>query len=247
MNRLTGHWTHGWTHRLAIALLAWAASCSAALAQLPPDAPARAAALASESARALAPKGARVEAEAGTLDPRLVLAACARFDAYLPPGVPAWGRSRIGLRCSEGPVRWNVFLPVQVRVWAPAVLTAVSLPAGARIAASQLGHGEADWAAVGALPFVDADALVGRTLVRTVAAGQALRASDLQPRRWFDTGETVLVVAGGSGFSISAEGQALTPGVEGQAVRVRVGRTAAEEGRVLSGRAIGERRVEVGP
>ena len=51
---------------------------------------------------------------------------------------------------------------------------------------------------------------------------------------------TVSIVAAGSGFSISAEGQAVTPGFEGQNARVRT-----EAGRVLVGRPVGERRIEV--
>ena len=44
----------------------------------------------------------------------------------------------------------------------------------------------------------------------------------------------------GQGFAVSSEAQALTPGLEGQPVRVRT-----EAGRVLVGRAVGEHRVEV--
>jgi flagella basal body P-ring formation protein FlgA len=49
---------------------------------------------------------------------------------------------------------------------------------------------------------------------------------------------TVQVV--GSGFSIASEGQAMAPGMEGQDVKVRF-----DSGRVVTGRAVGERRVEV--
>ena len=48
------------------------------------------------------------------------------------------------------------------------------------------------------------------------------------------------VVAVGAGFSVSADAEALTPGLEGQASRVRL-----ETGRVVVGRAVAERRLEV--
>ena len=48
------------------------------------------------------------------------------------------------------------------------------------------------------------------------------------------------LVAAGSGFSVSGEGQALAAGVEGQTVRVRT-----ESGRVVSGLPVAERLVEV--
>ncbi|MBX3633867.1 MAG: flagellar basal body P-ring formation protein FlgA [Rubrivivax sp.] len=192
------------------------------------------------SAAALAPAGARVEAQAGALDPRLRLAPCREVQSYLPAGAPAWGRTRVALRCMDGAARWNVFLPVTVSVWAPALQLRAALPAGARIAESQLASAEVDWAAGPTPPLADPAALADRVLARPVAAGQALRQGDLQPRRWFALGDTVRIVAAGTGFRISAEGQALTPGLEGQPARVRT-----ENGRVLTGRPVGERRLEV--
>lgn len=222
---------------LLLAALGWAAPVAA---QVPPDAIARALALATEAATAVAPAEARVVAQPGALDARLTLAPCARVDAYLPSGVPAWGATRMGLRCTDGRVRWNVYLPVTVQVWAPAVVVMNALPAGARLAESQLGRAEIDWAASASPAFSRNDDLAGRTLVRPLVAGQALRGADLQPRKWFSQGDTVRIVANGSGYSISAEGEALGPGVDGQPARVRV-----ESGRVLVGRPVGDRCIEV--
>jgi flagella basal body P-ring formation protein FlgA len=67
-----------------------------------------------------------------------------------------------------------------------------------------------------------------------------LRSGDLRPRMWFAAGDTVRIVAGGSGWHIRGEGQALGPGVEGQVVRVRT-----ESGRIISGMAVADRQVEV--
>ena len=59
-------------------------------------------------------------------------------------------------------------------------------------------------------------------------------------RQWFAAGDSVRLVATGDGWHISGEGQALAPGLEGQAVRVRT-----ESGRVVNGMAVAERLVEV--
>lgn len=208
---------------------------------LPGDTLSHAVALVAEAAKALAPAGARVQVLPGTLDPRLKLAACTRVQPHLPAGVPAWGRTRVALRCTEGPVRWNVFLPVTVHVWAPAAVPTVALGAGARLEAGQFMQAEADWAAAPTPPFADAAALQGRMLARAVSAGHPLRADDLQARHWFAAGDTVRVVTNGTGFSIATEGRALAAGVEGQAVRVRIG-----ESHVAAGRPVGPRLVEVG-
>ena len=182
----------------------------------------------------------RVEIEPGRLDPRLRLAPCERIEPYLPPGARAWGRSRVGLRCVQGPTAWNVYLPVTVKVFASAWVAAVALPAGTVLQAGQLRQAEVDWAAAATPPLADAAALLGRELARPLMPGAAVRAADLKQRQWFAAGDTVQLVARGSGFSVGGEGQALTAGIEGQPVRVRTG-----NGRVLSGQAVGRHRVEV--
>ena len=217
--------------------LAWPAT---AAAQPSAQAVAQALELAKGAAAALAPADARVQALAGVLDPRLKLAPCAHVQPYLPAGSPAWGRTRIGLRCTEGATAWNVYLPVTVQVLAPAVVTTAALPAGSRLDPAQLATAEIDWAATPAPPFTEVQALSDRVLARPVAAGQALRPTDLQPRLWFELGDTVRISARGAGFAITSEGRALSPGREGAPARVRT-----DSGRIVVGRPIGERLVEL--
>jgi flagella basal body P-ring formation protein FlgA len=183
----------------------------------------------------------RIEVIAGKLDPRLRLAPCERVEAYLPPGARAWGRTRIGLRCQQGATRWNVSLPLTVRVWAPAAVLAAPLPAGSVLAAEHLSLAEVDWAAEPSTVFADPARLIGRTLARPLPAGDAPRQADLKARQWFAAGDTVRLLASGPGFAISSDATALSHGMEGQPARVRT-----EGGRVLSGRPVGERRIEVG-
>lgn len=223
-----------------LAAACWAGAAAPAHAGVDLQALAEATTLAGQAARALAPAGARIVVLPGALDPRLRLAPCARVQAFLPAGVAAWGRSRVGLRCVQGSVAWQVYLPVTVQVWAPAAVAQAALPAGAQIDASQLSLADVDWAAGATAAHADAAALADRVLARPVAAGQALRVTDLRPRQWFALGETVQIVAQGSGFAIRAEGQALGPGIEGQPVRVRT-----ESGRIVTGLAAGQRRVEL--
>ncbi|HMO46094.1 MAG TPA: flagellar basal body P-ring formation chaperone FlgA [Rubrivivax sp.] len=197
-------------------------------------------ALGEQAGAGLAGSGMRVEIEPGRLDPRLKLAPCERIEPYLPPGARAWGRSRIGLRCVQGPSAWNVYLPVTVRVFAPAWVATLPLAAGSVLNEAQLQQIEVDWAAAATPPVADLDQLVGRQLSRPLAAGAPVRAADLRQRQWFGAGDTVQLVARGQGFSISGEGQAMGPGIEGRTVRVRI-----DNGRVLSGQPVGANRVEV--
>jgi flagella basal body P-ring formation protein FlgA len=184
--------------------------------------------------------GLRVEIEVGRLDPRLRLAPCQRIEPYLPAHTRLWGKSRIGLRCTQGTARWNVFLPITVKVFGPALVATVPLSAGATLTGADLVQAEVDLAEDPSVALMDANLAIGRTVARAVNIGQSLRQAHLKPRQWFAAGETVRVVAVGSGFSVAGEGQALTAGVEGQSARVRT-----ESGRVLTGMPAGERRLEL--
>lgn len=224
-------------------LLAWAPPSSAqaaAEAALDADTLQRIQALGEQAGAGLASGGMRVEIEPGRLDPRLRLAPCERIEPYLPPGTRVWGRSRIGLRCVQGASAWNVSLPVTVKVFAPAWVVATPLPAGSVLVESNLQQVEVDWAAAATPPVADLDRLVGRQLSRPLTAGAPVRVADLRQRQWFGAGDTVQIVARGQGFSVSGEGQAMGPGLEGQPVRVRI-----DNGRVLSGQPVGTNRVEV--
>jgi flagella basal body P-ring formation protein FlgA len=185
------------------------------------------------------PEGARLELEVGTLDPRLKLAPCARITPYLPAGTRLWGHARVGLRCDEG-ARWNVFVPVTVRVFATTWSVNQALPLGTVLQASHLQQAEADLAAEPSPVLRDPQAAIGRTLARAIRPGQPLREADLKQRQWFAAGDIVRVVTVGAGFSITADGQALNAGFDGQSAKVRI-----DGGRVVSGRATAERRIEV--
>jgi flagella basal body P-ring formation protein FlgA len=196
--------------------------------------------LALAGTRQAAPGVSRVEIEVGQLDPRLRLAPCARVEPYLPAGTRLWGKARIGLRCKEGATAWNVFLPITIKVYGKALVATTPLPAGAVIGAADLIQAEIDLAEDASVAVADSDLAVGRTLARALNAGQSLRQAHLKARQWFAAGDVVRVLAVGSGFSVAGEGQALTPGMEGQPARVRT-----ESGRVLTGTPTGERRMEM--
>lgn len=182
----------------------------------------------------------RVEVVLGQLDPRLKLAPCDKVRAYMPDGVQMWGKTRVGLRCEQGPVRWNVFWPVTVKVWGQALVAAVPLRPGTPIAESDLRMAEVDLAERAAPAVVRTADVVGRSVLRGMEPGQALHQDDVKARRWFAAGDPVRLTLRGVGFQIAAEGTALTPGDEGQCARIRT-----ENGRVICGQPIGDRLVEV--
>lgn len=236
--------------------MVWSVLAAALLALAGPAAQAQsAAALAPEleqQVRGLAQSGlrvntagerkiSRVEIGVGALDSRLRLAPCQRVEPYLLSGTRLWGKTRIGLRCTQGATAWNVFLPITVKVYGPSLVAAAALPAGSVLGAGDVLQAEVDLAEDASSALRPGDPVVGRTLAQPLQPGQALRQAHLKSRQWFAAGETVAVLAVGPGFSVAGEGQALSNGIEGQPARVRT-----EGGRIVSGLPVGERRVEIG-
>jgi flagellar basal body P-ring formation protein FlgA len=195
--------------------------------------------LASVASQQAAP-GLRVDVRIGQLDPRLKLAPCANVQPYLPMGMKLWGNARIGLRCADAGVRWNVFLPITVDVFGPGLVAAAPLSAGTVLTATDVKAGTVNLSASLSAALTAPELAIGRTLAKPLAPGDTLRDGDLRTRQWFAAGDTVRIVAGGNGWRIHGEGQAMNPGLEGQAVRVRT-----ESGRIVSGVAAGDRMVEV--
>lgn len=184
--------------------------------------------------------GHRVELEIGEINPRLKLASCRKLAPYLLPGTRLWGRTRVGLRCVDGPVAWNVYLPVTVKVYGAALVASRQLAAGHELAPGDLQMAEVDLAAENAPVIADHDDVMGRVLLRAMAPGDALRQNSLRKHRWFAAGDMVEILARGDGFAASSRGRAITPGVEGRAVRVRM-----DNGRIVTGQPVGERLVEI--
>ena len=231
--------------RLAWALLVACGLLFAALPANAQDAPALAAGVVDQVrslalGKAAAPNATRVEVVVGQLDPRLHLAPCERIEPYLPANVRLWGKSRIGLRCTQGRTAWNVYLPIVVKVWGRALVGPAGAAAGSVLAESDLDEAEVDLAEEFTPVFFDRKLIVGRTVGQALRPGQAVRQAHIKSRQWFAAGETVKVVAVGDGFALEGVGQALTTGVEGQPAKVR-----PENGRVLTGVPAGERRMEL--
>lgn len=172
----------------------------------------------------------RMEVQLGQLDSRLRLAACAKVEPYLPAGSRLWGRTRLGLRCLQGAVPWNVFLPVTVKAWGPAWVLQTAVPVGRGLAASDAVQAEVDWAEDAAPVFANSQDWIGQVAARPLASGQALRQNMLRPPPLFAAGAQVQVMVNGGGFAVSASGKAMAAAGQGQAVRVRL-----DNGRLVSG------------
>ena len=182
----------------------------------------------------------RMQVTLGSLDSRLRLASCARVEPYLPPGTRLWGKTRLGLRCLDGASRWNVFVPVTVKALGPAWIVRRDVAPGTQLGQADLMQTEVDWAEESSPIVPDAAQWLGQVAVRALTTGQALRQNMVRPPQVFQAGAQIRVMAQGTGFQITSDGQALSAGVVGQLAKVRM-----DNGRVMSGTVLDARTVKV--
>lgn len=186
----------------------------------------------------------RVEVQLGRLDARLQLAPCGHIEPFLPPGSRLWGKAHVGLRCADTgahAARWQVYLPVQVRVFGPALVATRPIAAGQSIGAEDVTVNEdVEWSREPQGVLIDLTQLDGRVLSRPLAAGQPIPLSVLRAAQVLAAGDQVRIVGQGKGFAITSQAVAIAAAHEGQSVRVRL-----DSGRVLTGIARSGRWVEV--
>jgi flagellar basal body P-ring formation protein FlgA len=178
----------------------------------------------------------RPEVIIGQLDPRLQLAPCARIEPYLPPNTQLWGRTRIGLKCTEGSVLWHVFLPVTVKAWGPAWVVQQSIQPGTVLSLEHVKQvSDIDWAESRSPILASAQQWLGMQTTFALSPGQALRQNAVKAPQLFQAGSPVRVSTIGGGFEISTEGQALGSGQLGQHVQVKL-----QNGKIITGAVTGE-------
>lgn len=169
------------------------------------------------------------------------LAPCARLEPWLPPGARAWGRVRVGVRCSDG-ANWSLYIPATVRVTGDYLVSARALRPGDILGGGDLDMRRGELTAMGRQLLTDPAQAEGSQMRFAVAAGQPLRATMLAQPIVVRSGSPVKVVVVGAGFSAANQGTALSNGRAGALVRVRL-----RSGRVIQGVANVRGEVHVNP
>lgn len=221
-----------WTGRIGAACLAVLASATWAAIPLGDE-------LRQFADREVAGAAGDMEITVGELDPRVKLAPCNRYEPFVPAGARLWGRSTLGVRCVEG-ANWTVYVPILVRVFAPALVAARPLTRNQALTADDLRIERVELTAIANAVLTPTEEFAGARLTRGVAAGEVITHTLLRSPAVVQPGDVVRVVMGGAGFHIAADGKALTMGADGQSVQV-----ALASGRMVTGVARPGRVIEV--
>lgn len=182
----------------------------------------------------------KVSVHAGAIDPNLKLAQCADMQVFLPTGSRAWGRTSVGVRCNV-PSAWTIYAQATVSVIAQYLVAVSPLAQGQVVTSQDLLFESGDLTQLPAGVFTDQAQAIGRTVNISMNAGTVLRQEMLKISPVVQQGQTVKLTSSGNGFSVSAEGQAMTKANEGQIVQVKVA-----SGQIITGIARNGGLIEVG-
>jgi len=182
----------------------------------------------------------QVTVNAGAIDPNLKLAACPDAQVFLPPGSRAWGKTSVGVRCNA-PGVWTIYVQATVSVKAQYLVAAAPLAQGRIVTSQDLIFESGDLTQLPAGVFTDPAQAIGRSVSISMTAGTVLRQEMLKIPPVVQQGQTVMVTSIGKGFSVAAEGLAMTNANDGQVVQVKIA-----SGQVISGIARSGGQIVVG-
>ena len=139
-------------------------------------------------------------------------------------------RVAIQVRCDDSP-GWKIYVQANVRQFADVLVAGSNLPRGHILTRSDLDTKRMSLNTLAGGFVNDMAALVGRKLLRTVAAGSVLRPNDVRTLPAIKRGQSVDLVVRDSTIHIKMRGSAMADGVIGQRIMVE----NASSGRIVEG------------
>lgn len=136
--------------------------------------------------------------------------------------------------------RWVGSIQVNVSAKRNHLAAVRALQVGSTLDASELVMVESDWSSLPDDVVTEPEQVLGRTLVRSIAAGTPLTLNLVRQTSVIRTGERVRVQLSGSNFVVAGEGQALQAGAAGEQIRIKMG-----GGQVLNATVVRQGLVEV--
>lgn len=171
----------------------------------------------------------KVSITVGPVEQHLRLQACGNLKAFLPTGSRAWGRTTVGIQCSH-PIAWTIYVQARVNVTGQYLAAAAPLRQGHEIGEQDLMFLTGDLTALPPSIITEKSLAIGQMVSSSIASGSLIRQDMLRKPAAVKQGQSVRIISTGKGFSVSAEGQALTNASEGQVVRAKT-----SNGSVISG------------
>jgi flagella basal body P-ring formation protein FlgA len=187
-------------------------------------------------------RDARYEVQVNRLDNRLRLPLCpdGALHAELESPTEPVGRVTVRLSC-ESEVRWRLFVPAQVSLFQPVLVTTRPLTRHSVVSERDVSLLERDVGLLNNAYLTDIEQIKGLRLRRQVSADTVLSPNQLEQQEVVKRGDKVVISAANAQVSVRMPGEALESGNLGSQIRVRNNRS----GRVVKARITGPGQVEV--
>lgn len=155
------------------------------------------------------------------LDSRLRLQECdGNLETFSNTQNSGLGNQTIGVKC-HSPVAWTVYVPIQVKVFQPVVVTVKSLPAKHEITKADIRIEQYDIAMLRQGYLQDMNMAIGQQLKYAITRGAAIKPRSLVDKKVVHRGEQIVLVATAGNMEVRMAGQALADATKGQRVRVK--------------------------
>jgi flagella basal body P-ring formation protein FlgA len=162
---------------------------------------------------------ARIDAEIGSLDPRLTLADCSKL-TLTPRAQKVYGRIPVAAQC-HAPYAWSVFLTGEVSVVVPVVVSVEAVNRGTTLSRGHLALEPRDLGTLRNQYLTRVDLANGLETKSPLRADQVIYATQLKEPLAVRRGERVTIMASRGAVQINAQGEALQNGMTGSQIRVK--------------------------
>lgn len=162
----------------------------------------------------------RIEASAAALDSRLAFTPCSKPISVSADLQRLQGRINARVSCTA-PSPWTIYVPLELRLFRPVLVTKRDLQRGDTIAAEDIELRERNVLASTAPALTRADEVIGQQVKRPLAAGSLLQAPALEQPVLVRRGDRISVDSAPGTVSVRISGEALGTARRGERVRVK--------------------------
>jgi len=187
----------------------------------------------------LAPK-TRVEYSVAPLDNRLNVADCSK-PVKIETRDNGQPNARINLQVSCQPENWSIYLPIDLAMYRPVVVSVKPLTHGSTIEADDVQLTEYNVSQITGSYMSSLDEVIGKDVKRSIAAGLPVQEQQLMPPLMVKRGEAVMIRASSSIVAVKVSGIAMTDGRLGEQIRIKNDSSS----RIVSATMVGPNLAEV--
>lgn len=165
--------------------------------------------------------GNRIELGAGKVDPRLAMPRCSTPLEFEPQQQNARGdRLLVKVRCTDAQP-WALFVPLQYRQWAQALVAVRSIARGQTLVADDVALREIPVQKLAGAYLQQPAQAIGMLATRSIAVNSALSSAQLTAPKLIKRGDQVAIVASIGSVKVRMAGTAMADGKRDQQIRVK--------------------------